>query len=160
MPGMGAAKMRRSFTLPLKPFSVNAMYFGRSNGKTAACRDFERLFCYELGKTGPSTALAELRAAFQPGKHCYRMRLLWYSPKNILLTKDGALSSRAFDVTNFEKLAVDLVFQPSYFVQGAPNLNIDDKHLMTLTSGKRCGSGGGFKIVVTLWIEDLKKYVY
>lgn len=135
------------------------MYFGRSNGKTSACRDFERLFCYELSKAGPAKALAELRAAFEPGKHCYRMRLLWYSPRATLLTKEGLLSSRAFDVTNVEKQIVDMVFLPSYYAQGTPNLNCDDKHLITLLSGKRCSTEDKFEISITIWLEDLQKYL-
>lgn len=136
------------------------MYCGRRDFKTAAYKAWERDFLYLLNQQEPQRLLAELRNAFIPGKHCYRVRIIWYSPQ--LLTKDGTLSNKTFDVTNVEKALLDLICLPKYHVQewpyGCPNLNIDDKHVLTLVSGKR-GSSAGWEIGFTIWLEELKKYV-
>lgn len=155
--------MRRTFTLPLKPFSVNSMYYGHRNQKTAECRDWESAFLHELGKSGPQSALKDLREAFVLHKHVYRARIIWHVPRVSFITQKGEISSRSFDVTNTEKPIIDLVFLPKYHVQrppyGCQNLNVDDKYLMSLNSGKRCSSEDSFAIEVTLWLEDVKKYV-
>jgi hypothetical protein len=155
--------LRRSFKLALKPFSVNAMYAGRRDFKTSACQDWERLFLYELGKSEPQKALQDLREHFVLHQHVYRMRIVWKVPRVSFITQKGEISNRSFDVTNVEKIITDLVFLPKYHVQRPPhgclNLNADDKHLLTLTSGKRCSSEDKYEIQITLWVEDIKKYV-
>ena len=132
------------------------MYYGRRDQKTAAYCDWERAFLHELAKTEPQLALKELREAFDIAKNCYRMRITWHSPD--LLTKDSKLSSRTFDVTNCEKIIVDLLTLPKFHVQGTHNLNIDDKYVMTLSSGKRC-STKDWEIRITIWLELLQKYL-
>lgn len=155
-------RVKRTFTLPLKPFSVNAMYYLRGQ-KTADCRDWETTFLHELSKSGPQLALKELREAFVLHKHVYRMRLIWKVPKASFVTQKGEISSRSFDVTNVEKIITDLTFLPKYHVQrppqGCSNLNVDDKYLMTLTSGKRCSSNDKYEIQITLWLEEVAKYL-
>lgn len=139
------------------------MYYKTRDIKTRECRDWETAFLHELGKAGPQSALKDLREAFVLHKNVYRMRLIWRSPRADFVTKEGNLSSRTFDVTNVEKNTVDLIFLPKHHVQrppnGCPNLNVDDKYLMSLTSGKRCSSEDKYEIQITLWLEDIKKYV-
>lgn len=155
--------MRRTFVIPLKPFSVNAMYYKSRDMKTRECRDWETAFLHELRQPGPQAALKDLREAFVLHKHVYRARIIWKVPRANFVTKEGHLSSRSFDVTNVEKPIIDLIFLPKHHVQlyphGAPNLNVDDKYLMALTSGKRCSSEEKYEIQVTLWLENIKKYV-
>lgn len=138
------------------------MYYGRRDQKTAAYRDWETTFLHELGKAGPQQALADLRNVFDINKHCYRMRITWHAPKSDFITKEGKISSRTFDVTNCEKILLDLICLPKYHVQsahyGAKNLNIDDKYVLGLSSGKRCGIGK-WEIRVSIWLEELKKYL-
>lgn len=139
------------------------MYFGRRDQKTTAYRDWEVGFLHELRRPEPQAALKDLREAFVLHTHAYRARIIWYTPRASFLTKEGNLSNRTFDVTNVEKPIIDLIFLPKYHVQPVPygckNLNVDDKQLLSLTSGKRCSAEEKYEIEITIWIEELKKYV-
>jgi hypothetical protein len=155
--------MRRSFKLALKPFSINSMYYKDHSKKTAAYREWETLAFYELAKPGPQQAFADLRAAFDAEKHVYRMRVVCRYPRSTFITLKGTISSKTFDITNTEKILIDLCFLPKFHVQqppyGAKNLNVDDKYLFSLNSAKRCSSANNFSIDITIWLEDVAKYV-
>lgn len=138
------------------------MYYRDHSKKTAAYRDWESEALFELGKAAPQAALKELREAFDAEKHVYRMRIVCKYPRQNFLTQKGLLSTKMFDVTNTEKIICDLVFLPKYHVQafpyGVPNLNVDDKFLLSLNSAKRCSSEDKYEIQIDLWLENFEKY--
>ncbi|MBK9292812.1 MAG: hypothetical protein IPM52_14485 [Bacteroidetes bacterium] len=150
--------MRRTFTLQLKPFSVNAMYGRDRNRKTADCYDWEMQACHLLRQAEPAKALKELREAFDVSKHCYVFRFTFAFHSSIFFTKDGAISSRSFDLTNVEKILADILCGPKYHEapapQGAPNLNIDDKLVLQVTSRKIVQQQPGYSIRVAIAIVD------
>lgn len=133
--------MRVTFSLPLKPFSVNQMFYGRSNGHTPGYRDWEAKCIYQLAKVEAQEALRAIRESFDPAKHALVMRMTFYYPRDIFYNKQGLASSKCFDLTNSEKPLLDIICLPKFHVQslpyGCPNLNLDDKHVIGLTSLKR-----------------------
>ncbi len=152
--------MRRKISLPLKPFSVNAMYSNTRNFKTAAYRDWELAALYAI--LNEHLVLTQLREAFDPIKHCFEVEIISYVPKAILFTKAGTLSSRSYDLSNIEKNLIDLLFLPRYhqeLQQMRPtggNINADDKGIVTLRSAKRCSTDDKFLLEVIVSIEPLK----
>lgn len=146
--------MRVKFTLPLKPFTVNQMFYGRSNGHTAAYRDWEMKCFYQLGKAEAQAALTAIREAFDPAKHALMVRMTFLYPRAIFYTKDGMASGRCFDLTNSEKPLLDLICLPKFHIQalpyGCPNLNLDDKHVISLQSRKRISLGTEHSISIQI----------
>ena len=144
--------MRRAFTLKIKPFSVNQMYGRERNRKTMDCYDWEAQFCHLLRQDAPQKALKELREAFDSSNHAYVVRLTFGFHSSIFFTKDGAISSRSFDLTNLEKPILDLLCGPKYHEQEAPNLNCDDKLVVQVVSAKKVQQEPGYSIRVAIGI--------
>lgn len=71
-----------------------------------------------------------------------------------LFNKQGKISSRAEDLSNVEKMLLDVLFLPKYHVQpwpdGVPNLNADDKYVLELSSKKVYAPADGTHITIAL----------
>ena len=150
--------MRRTITLKLKPFSINAMYYGnRKHGKTIEAQEWACSVLVALALKENKKKLKELRQCFDSLKHVYKVDLTFFYPKHTLYTKECRVSGRAHDLSNIEKPLIDLVFLPRYYdlpsPYGAENLNIDDKYIIHLTSKKKVGKS--CKIKVSIQIKDL-----
>ena len=132
--------MRVRFYLPIKPFSVNNMFYRDRRHKTQDYRDWEVAAIMAINTPYVQQQLAKIRESFDENKHSFVVRFSFFYPPSVLLTKSGNVSSRAEDLTNVEKPLLDLLFLPKYHVQtppyGAQNINTDDKHVVRLTSGK------------------------
>jgi len=149
--------LRRTLTLKLKPFSINAMFGRDKRHKTVAAQEWSCSILVALALKENKKKLKELRNFFDYKSHVYKVELNFFYPKNILHTKDGPISAKAHDLSNVEKPLIDLIFLPMYYDRQAPygakNLNIDDKYITHLISKKRVGKS--FKIKVTIQIKDL-----
>ena len=127
--------------LPLKPFSINAMYYGNSkHGKTQDAREWSYNVFYILSKEENAQKLRRLREEFNPKKHCYRVRISAYFPESEYFNKSGTMSAKCFDISNFEKPLIDLIFLEKYMYldspYGAQNLGTDDRYIRSLYSEK------------------------
>jgi len=104
--------MKRSFTIPCKPFSINSMYTTR-NVKTVAARNWTLDIILALRVE--QDKLSDLRNHFEPMKHYYSVDFVFFYPSEKLYTKKGDLSSKAFDITNCEKGLLDIICAGKYF---------------------------------------------
>lgn len=132
--------MRKDFKLIIKPFSINAMYYGDARTKTSQAREWSYQVFHQLSTLNNLNNMKDLREYFNPTKHQVSIEILVEYPKNIFFTKNGTISAKTIDITNFEKVITDLFFDKRYFDKeypyGCKNLNIDDKYITELFSKK------------------------
>ncbi len=151
--------MRARFSIPVKTFSVNKMYWGDGRTKTQEAREWSHTVFHYLDAPDIQEQFKSLREYFDPVKHRYVVRLKAFYPESVIYTKEGAMSSRCHDVTNWEKPLIDLMFLPVHGEKpnpyGVMNLMIDDKHLVRLTSSKHPSDDGECRIEV--WIRVINK---
>lgn len=145
--------MRRRFVLPIKGLSINSTYFGdKRRGMTADARDWFRTALHVLGKPINAQGLEELRNSFRPKQDAYAFQIKAYIPSEIYYTKDGKLSRRAFDVSNFEKSLLDVFCLDKY----PGNLQIDDSVVRSCHSIKLPSYDDSWRIEVSIRIVSNK----
>lgn len=144
--------MKIKFNLPIPPFSVNKMHSKDKTFKSAEYRHWETAALQCLRAKSIQDKLAEFRASFDQTTQALFVKFTYIFPHDKLINKAGGISSRAQDLSNVEKPLLDLICLPRYHVQpvpwGAPNLNIDDKHVLRLTSEKRIGTAYSTQITI------------
>lgn len=141
--------MRRKFVLPIKGLSINNTYYGNAaHGMKPEAQDWFRTATHVLNRPENSAGLKELREAFKPNKHAYFFHIRAFIPKEFYYTKEGKLSRRSFDVSNFEKSILDVFCLDKY----AGNLQTDDCVVKGQTSIKLPSPDNTWKIEVTIRI--------
>jgi hypothetical protein len=78
------------------------------NIKTPLCREFEKDLEHRLSVY--SEEMAEFKAAFIPKSHYIIMQMYVFTPRELLYTKEGHISSRSVDV-DAHKAHIDTVFR-------------------------------------------------
>lgn len=147
--------------IPVKPFSVNAMY-GQKKFKTSKAREWSYQVFHVLNKSENIKAMRDFKNSFDSEKHCIHAKLTFLFPEDVLLLKKGTgISGRAFDVSNMEKCIIDLIFDKQYYDKeppyGCENLDLDDKYITQMHSRKRVHSGGDYSMVVELELKSLQE---
>lgn len=149
--------MTEEFILPIKAFSINKMYYRDRAVKTTEARQWTFNVFDILSQPDNEEKLANLREFFDKKKHAYTIEMTAYYPEKYYFTKAGDLSSRTFDISNWEKPLIDLIFLPKYFKQlpptGCKNLNVDDRYLKKMVSEKL--PSDTYKIHIKLQIESI-----
>ena len=144
--------MEKKFTIYEKPFSINQMYCSGRNMKTQAAREWTEMIIFALNTPEILNSLKQLREFFKLEKHEYELYLKAVYPKEIYYNKNGTISSKTIDTTNWEKNLQDILCDPKYFEDKLDNLNINDKYFTKLISEKR--SGDTYKIEITIRIVN------
>ena len=149
--------MTEEFLLPIKPFSINRMYYNNRAIKTTEAREWSCTVFDVLAQSENQEKLANLRDFFDKARHQISIELIAYYPEALYYTKKGDLSSRTFDISNWEKPLIDLIFLPKYMEQpvpyGCPNLNADDRYLTEMKSSKKPAEQ--HKIYIKIQIQSL-----
>jgi hypothetical protein len=150
----------RQFTLEnIKPFSINATYYGKGFIKTSKAREWALDIFYRLSTPENEQAFKDLREAFDPKKHGFTFHMTAYYPKSQFLTKQGHISNKLFDVSNVEKGLIDLFTLPKHALSPSPlgcqNLQIDDRYIVELQSRKKASESEIPYIVVQIGIVNL-----
>jgi len=154
---------RTLLLLDIKPMSVNAMYLRTFNGvsKTSKASDWTYEVFYQLARPENQWAMQELRDYFDPKKHTYHIHVIAAYSKSELYTKDGQISAKTQDCTNFEKPIVDCIFLPKYHIEnppkGCPNLNYDDRALVRSTGEKALSISGRRGLIVDIEIRPISE---
>jgi hypothetical protein len=90
--------------------------------------------------------------AYKPELHCFSVSFTYHCPD--LLNKQGTISSRVEDLSNVEKVLLDVLFLPKFHVQpfpyGVQNVNADDKYVLELVSRKVLAEKKGIQVVIEL----------
>lgn len=129
--------MRVKFDLNIGPMSVNQVYYGnRMHGWTQTAKDWSYKLIYELSKHENQIKL--ITNLFDPQKHGLSVIFTVSYPD--FIKKAGGISSRTQDVDNVLKPMIDVLFNKKFNGTNVPytcqNFNIDDKHIVELTSRK------------------------
>ncbi len=132
------------------------MYCRDMRYKSAGYKEWSMRFISQLRKKTAQAEIQKIREAYEPGDVFAVKFTHWYKRFH---NKDGMVSAHTEDLSNTEKLTVDLLFLSKYHVlpepYGAPNLNIDDRYIVSLLSRKRANKDPEDKIQVE--IRLLKK---
>lgn len=144
--------MKIEFYLPLEAFSINAVYYRDRRHKTQAYRDWERKVFQALHQPEIQQKLKQIRDQFSETEHCFAVDMHFHMSS--LFNKQGKISSRAEDLSNIEKMLLDILFLPKYHVQpwpdGVPNINVDDKLVLELRSRKSYAAADGITVSIAL----------
>ncbi len=139
------------------PFSVNKAHY-RSGVRTQACRKWGDSVMYQLMRY--KEEFKKFSKVFNPLEHLVNVELTFYLPKNILLTKKGNISRRSQDLSNVEKMLIDLVFDPRFVgrtVNGMEYLNLDcdDTAICQLLSRKRVCASQDYEIAIRIQVHPI-----
>lgn len=149
------------------PFSINTSHYIRTKTRTKECRDWGDKILLQLQKQIIQIAFGCLRKNFDETKHGIIFEITWYHPRKKFFTqKDGSVSRRTKDLSNIEKLLIDLIcdkrFNGRVFKVGKipkiiKNLNIDDQYIVDLISKKRPHDKTFCEIEVGIDLIDLSE---
>lgn len=144
------------FVLNVKPYSINRLHYRDGRRKTVEAREWEMTVFDALDQPELLEAIADFRSQFDPSKHGIIAKLTAYYPADHYYNKQGFISGRTFDQTNWEKPFIDLLFLEKYATLkppfGVENLKIDDKYIVRITSTKKPHPKGKHEIHVHLRI--------
>jgi hypothetical protein len=148
-----------SFTeliLDAPPFSVNKAYY-RNRQRTEECRRWGNNILTQLQDPRLRADLISLRDSYDALRHSFFIEITHFTPK--LYTKAGTINKRSMDLSNIEKLLIDLIFDTRF--QGRiindmeiNNLGIDDATILDMVSRKRYGPD--YKILVRISLQNIK----
>ena len=119
---------------------------------TEDARNWFKAAQHVLAKPANAKGLEELRTLFRPTKDAYAFQIKAYIPAEIYYTKEGKLSRRAFDISNFEKSLLDVFCLDKY----PGNLQIDDSVVRSCHSIKLPRYDGTWCIEVSIRIVSNK----
>lgn len=133
--------MSYEFSLPSRPFSINASYYRDARIKTSEVKEWSAQIFHRLNTVENIEKMRQIRESFDDQRHSISIEIVAIYPRSEFITKSGILSSRTIDVTNFEKLLVDLFFAEQYFDKPSPygvrNICLNDKHIVHMVSSKK-----------------------
>lgn len=136
--------------LKAPPFSVNKSHY-RNGNRTMACRLWGDDILDQLKKY--KEEIKEFRSSIAPSdinRLAFALSITFFIPIDIYFTKTGKISRASNDLTNVEKMLVDLIFDNRFFVRGHFNLNIDDCLIDELHSFKKPSPTGEYSILVEI----------
>lgn len=137
-----------------RPFSINNAFYKRTFNMTAICRKWRKTIIEALKKPANQEQLDYFRKNFNPARHGISIAISHTIPKSNFFTTKGEVSRRSMDLTNIEKLLVDIIFDSRFSERNEiNNLAIDDKFIVKLYSEKIVGKM--WKVVVELKLIDL-----
>lgn len=140
-----------NFSVNSPPFSVNKAYY-RNRQRTQECRKWSDNILTQLQHPSIQAQFQALRDATQPND-TLTLHITHVMPEKKFRTKKGTISRFSMDLSNIEKLPIDLVFDDRFdgrFIDGTEirNLCLDDKIITTLISKKQ--GGDDYKINFTI----------
>jgi Holliday junction resolvase RusA-like endonuclease len=133
--------MEYEFTLPIKPFSVNAYFYASRKVKTQAARSWEEEMKFLLEE---HKQLAGFLPQHIKNGGDFIVYMTFVYPRNLFRNKLGDISSKTMDLSNVEKPVLDMLFRET--------LGIDDKHVTQLISRKVAGDD--YAIMIRLRLEQ------
>lgn len=119
-------------------FSINKAYYNKGNMKvrTQECRAWGASIVRKLANSEIQEQIKWFREQYKPDQHGLAINLSFGVLPEFFFTKSGLISIRSLDLTNVEKLLVDIIFNKKFDTSEYESLNIDDKCLVQLYSEK------------------------
>jgi hypothetical protein len=112
-----------------------------------------------MSKQEPQELIKQIRDIFDQQKHCFYVKLVCNIPDVKFFNKEGCISAKTMDLSNWEKPLIDLIFLPKYAEFsppfGCPNLQADDRFITSLISRKKPTKSAKSSIEVSIKILRL-----
>lgn len=122
-----------------RPFSINNAYYKRTFTMTQECRIWRKTII-EAAKQPENLAIFEdVRNAFEnaPKPAGLIVAISYGIRADYFFTKKGDVKRHSMDLSNVEKLLIDILFDPRFYERDElDNLNLDDKYIVKLYSEK------------------------
>lgn len=131
--------MRIEFTLPTKAFSLNKYRYGHTPHKTVEARAYEEAV---LGLLEREEGISDIGHQWRLSGGYVHIELVAVYPREVFYNKQGMVSAKTLDVTNFEKILQDLIMNKTMLV--------DDRFVTRLVSSKCPGSQYEIRVVLQL----------
>ena len=149
-----------SFSLKIKPFSVNRAYY-KNRQLTQEARLWREDFLLQLQQSEVLQQIQLLKKEWCSTQHALSVSYDFFYPRKLLFTKKGEVSKRSMDLTNVEKLVQDNLFESRYNgreIDGViiENFDIDDKFIVCLQSRKLAHNQPHHEILITVELLPLK----
>ena len=136
--------------LPIKPYSVNAYFYGNRAIKKREAVEWEQKIIEFLRTKETQSDLNNFRNSFDPSKHSISVDIKLTYPRKILYTQKKQLSAKAFDISNTEKPLIDVLFLPKYSTESSRNIELDDKYITRMISEKVVGANYSIDVKIQL----------
>lgn len=150
--------MVEEIVLQVKPFSINASSHRDQRFKTPEYRQWCAEVFSQLNSDEQQGKLRKLREFFNESKHCVEVEITAFYPKAKLLTKARQISATTVDLSNAEKILIDVLFGAKFhaaeFPLGCPNLNLNDKYIISMSSKKDVSPDELHHVVVNIKIVN------
>lgn len=129
-----------NFIINSPPFSINNAYY-RNRTRTQECRKWANPILLQLQCPSVQKKLTLIREVFDRKIHSLHLNLSFFIPSSKFYTKAGHISRKSMDLSNIEKLLIDLIFDKRYNDRiidevSITNLNLDDTFVTQLISNK------------------------
>lgn len=123
-------------------FSINAATCRDARFKTVAFKDWYSKIKANIQMNGNYKSLLDFAETFkQDNNQSIEIEIDIYYPNWVFYTSKGTISSKTFDVSNTEKILIDLLL--------VDMLQINDKNVTKLISSKQPAKGYGININLT-----------
>lgn len=113
------------------------------NIKTPLCREFEKDLLQRLSTY--KHEMEEFKKSFNPKIHYLSMKMIIFTPKEMLIKKEGGISSRSTDADS-NKAQMDIVFQC---------LGLDDKLVRDYNVVTPISHDGNYNHIIIIKLEEL-----
>jgi len=155
------------FTIYSPPFSINSAYYLKSYGgkgatkiRTKECREWGDAILLQLKPK--MEEMLKFKALFNEKEDALVIHLKFHMPKSKLYNKGGGISAASCDITNIEKLLVDILFDARFNgrtvdSQRISNLDINDKYVVRMLSEKVPSSR---EYMIEITVEKVSNTLY
>ncbi len=146
--------MGKIILLDIEPFSINKAYYKRSFTRTTECRAWADRVVIELEKPHNRLVVNKIREGFSPKEHEIILKIDYLIPFDKFFTKkDGSISCNSKDLSNIEKMLIDVLMDERHFERDINNLNINDARIVKLESVK--APANRFVTIINIEINSL-----
>ena len=134
-----------------KGFSINSAYYRKSFAKTVECRRWESIILAKLTTPGNREILSRLRESSNISKFGYGIYIKYEIPAENFWNQKMTISRKSMDLSNVEKLLIDLIFGDAKV-----GIGVDDTNIVQLVSEKHPSTT--YRITVQIKLINFKRF--
>lgn len=129
-------------SIPLKVFSINQMTYRDVRFKSAAFKDWATKVVAYIEECEQYKELMDIAQDHKLNGGIFDIEIEAVYPHYEFYNKQGSVSSKTIDVTNFEKPLIDIIF--------GQIMDVNDKYIVNMVSCKIPGSHHHIKVSISL----------
>lgn len=151
--------MKMKLVISSPPFSINRAYYKKSKTRTQECRKWGEKILQQLQKYKKDIDKINKYVTKNINTKCLHVETIFYINKQKFFTKTGKVSRNSMDLTNVEKLLIDIIFDKRHADRGGTNFSLDDCLIVYQPSSKKPCEGDSF-IVLNIEVKNNEKSPY